>query len=95
MKVVINTCYGGYGLSIAAYEKLGLIWDNYGFAFEQDRSNPKLVDVVEKLGDKANGSGADLAVVEIPDDTEWVITEYDGREQVEEKHRIWHEAGEQ
>lgn len=27
MKVVINKCYGGYGLSKKAYEFLGIEWD--------------------------------------------------------------------
>jgi len=41
------------------------------------------------LGKKANGGYAELKVVEIPDDVDWEITEYDGLEQVEEKHRVW------
>lgn len=27
MKIVINRCYGGFGLSEAAYDKLGIGWD--------------------------------------------------------------------
>jgi len=30
-----------------------------------------------------------LKVVEIPDDVEWNVQEYDGNEWVAEKHRIW------
>lgn len=88
MKIVINCEYGGYELSEEAYRELGLKWDGYGYAFNNDRANPKLVDVVEKLGDRA-GHLADLKVVEIPDGVEWEIKEYDGMEWVSEKHRTW------
>ncbi len=57
--------------------------------FDDDRSNDLLVQVVEELGTKANGSHADLRIVEIPADVEWEISEYDGWETVEEKHRSW------
>jgi hypothetical protein len=44
---------------------------------------------VEELGEAANGSYARLKVVEIPDDVEWTIKEYDGDEWIAEKHRTW------
>lgn len=53
------------------------------------RSHPDLVAVIEKLGEEANGRFANLQIVEIPDDVEFVIGEYDGFESVEEKHRSW------
>ena len=89
MKVVINKCFGGFSLSEKAYKELGIPWDNYGYAMNNDRANPKLVEAVEKLGDLAGGRHAWLSVVEIPDDIEWDIDEYDGMECVEEKHRSW------
>lgn len=89
MKVVINKCYGGYGLSEKAYNYLGIEWDNYGYCFNDDRSNPQLVKCVEELGEAANGELSELKVVEIPDDVEWTIGEYDGIEWVAEVHRIW------
>lgn len=48
-----------------------------------------LVEVVELLGDKANGSYAKLRIVEIPDDVNFVIEEYDGIESIHEAHRSW------
>lgn len=54
-----------------------------------ERDDPVLVQVVEELGTKANGRHASLKVVEIPDDVEWQIEEYDGAEWVAEKHRTW------
>jgi len=89
MEIVINTCYGGYSLSEEAYEELGLEWDGYGYDYEADRTNPKLVAVVRKLGEAANGQYAELKVIEIPDDVKWDIEEYDGIEWVAEKHRSW------
>lgn len=89
MKLVINKCYGGFSLSKAAYQELGIPWDGYGFKLNQDRANPALVAAVEKLGDVADGKYAQLAVIEIPDDIEWEIDEYDGIETVEEVHRSW------
>jgi hypothetical protein len=56
---------------------------------DMERDDPLLVRVVEELGDIANGSHAQLKVVEIPNDVEWVVEEYDGREWIAETHRTW------
>jgi hypothetical protein len=56
---------------------------------EIDRDDPFLIEVVEKLGDKANGRCAELEIVEIPDGVDWEIDEYDGSESIHEKHRSW------
>jgi len=42
------------------------------------------VRVVEELGEEANGHAAELKVVAIPDDVQWVITKVDGLEHVSE-----------
>lgn len=55
-----------------------------------DRGDLDLVAVVEKLGEKANGSHARLKVVEIPDGVEYEISEYDGKEHIAESHRTWY-----
>jgi len=44
------------------------------------RNNPDLIEVIETLGAEANGNFADLEIVEIPDDVDWQIEEYDGVE---------------
>jgi|FLOH01.1.fsa_nt_gi hypothetical protein len=54
-----------------------------------DRSDKDLIDVVEMLGKKANGPYAELKIVEIPDDVEWVIDEDHGLEHIAEVHRTW------
>lgn len=141
MKVVINTCYGGFGLSNKAYEKLiewgvpvqkytkeerdpkthliipqpangeKVIFDReltpkgtddlndlyYKYTHDRyweiwlssERSHPLLIRVVEELGAEANGSYAELKVVEIPDNVEYEIAEYDGQEHIAERHRTW------
>ncbi len=54
------------------------------------RNDPHLIATVEALGsEKASGKCAELKIVEIPDDVEWQIGEYDGMETVEESHRSW------
>ena len=90
MKVVINTCFGGFGLSDEALARYNELADTkletyYGI----ERNDPFLVQVVEELGAKANDTFADLKIVDIPDDVEWYIHEYDGLESVYEQHRTW------
>ncbi len=89
MKIVKNSCYGGFSLSEEAYNYFDLPWDGYGYDFNNHRDNPELVKVVEELGTKASGTCANLVIVEIPDDVEWFIDEYDGWETVREKHKTW------
>ena len=141
MKIVINRCFGGYGLSYDAImryleikgipvypekSKGGFVYWTYWLVKSEDRfevkendefnsmsmderqaynknysdetfgdedidrDDPILIQVIEELGDAANGDHAELAIVEIPDDVEWEISEYDGREHVAEKHRVWY-----
>ena len=90
MKIVINACYGGFGLS---KEALALFNERSGtvvtYDIEIKRDNPILVEIVEQLGESANTRFSQLKVVEIPDDVEWGIEEYDGDEYIAEKHRTW------
>ena len=66
-----------------ARSRLFVLWDGE----VSTRSNPQLIEVVEELGSRANGLCADLKIVEIPDDVDVVIEEYDGDEWVSEVHR--------
>ena len=54
---------------------------------EEHRFDPILIEVVEELGDDANGIGSELKVVEIPDDVaeDYVIDNYDGFERLHKK----------
>jgi len=97
MKIVINTCYGGFGLSeqalnmIKEVKRQGRLADSDPDLFKYDfkRNDPILISVVEELKEKANGNYASLKIVEIPDDVDWIIAEYDGQEHIAEKHRTW------
>jgi hypothetical protein len=129
MEVVVNRCYGGFGLSHKAmvryfeikgwklvvteknhktykeeevdvnsitdnffknaYYKDSKSKNNFFSCHDIDRSDPDLVQVVKELGKEANARYAQLEIVEIPDDVNWTIEEYDGNEHVGEVHRIW------
>lgn len=56
---------------------------------EEHREDPVLIEVVEELGEKANGRYGYLKVVEIPDDLDYVIDEYDGIETLHQKVEEW------
>jgi len=97
MKVIINKCYGGFGIDSDAREelhKLGskIVIKQHGKIYEnrndKARSCPIFVKYVEEHTD-VNGEYAALKVVEIPDGTNYVIEEYDGMEWIAEKHKIW------
>ncbi len=128
-KIVINRCYGGFGLSheaIMRYAELkgiklycddnsvisnyytvpvdefhnlhntaketgdySKVNQHYYSTYSMDRDDPILIQVVEELGDRASGKFSELEIVNIPDDIQYDIEEYDGKEWVAEKHRVW------
>ena len=137
MKIVINRCYGGFGLShegmmryaelkgMTLYPEPGQYgttiywtvpkeerledhdakWETLAleqkkainaemarctlYANEIKRDDSALVQTVEELGEKADDDYAELKIVEIPDDVEWELNEYDGIEHIAEVHRRW------
>ena len=105
MRIVINGYFGGFSLSWKAIKlarEKGAEWalesslhtpivkDDWNFYLpDVERNDSILVEVVEELGEEANGNSATLKIVEIPDDVEWIIEEDEGREWVSEKHRTW------
>lgn len=79
MKIVINNCYGGFGLSkdfLAKYPQF--------YLGDGERDNEKFLTALEDFGvDKASDDFAKLKIVEIPDTvTDWEIDEYDGMETI-------------
>ena len=135
-KVILNKCFGGFGLSKDAYElyakKKGIsvfrytqenlkkeIYtyatdDNRTFDFyftkdfgdnvyisdedykkyflkldEKFREDKTLIEVVEELDEKANVFYSNLKIVEIPDDLDYVIDNYDGIETLHQKVKEW------
>ncbi len=93
MKIVINNCYGGFGLSdtaITLYNRLSGTPSISECEPEPERDDPYLIQVVEMLGELASRQSSKLEIVVIPDDVKWHIVEYDGMEHVAENHRTWH-----
>jgi hypothetical protein len=91
-RIVINNCYGGFGLSDEAcrrYKELAGITDPDWSYYDVARDDPYLVQVVREMGHRANGEHSSLKIVEVPADVEWHVTEYDGNEWVAENHRTW------
>ena len=90
MKIVINSCHGGFGLSDKALEMYRAeVNDPDVDYYDIDRDDPVLVRLVEELGDEVNTRYSELKIVEIPDGIEWTVCEYDGLEWVAEAHRTW------
>lgn len=118
MKVVLNKCYGGFGLSNKAHERLIELGVKYydslddmpknnkelyivksdlpvfsrfysNFDDKENRSNKLLIQVIEELGEEANGRFSNLKIVEIPDNIDWELDDYDGIETLHEIHRSW------
>ena len=88
-KVAYNACYGGFGLSKAASEYLNTNWDaninpDYGYIDEGviPRHHKGLIEVIELLGEKANGFCAKLKVATISTPM-YRVDEYDGYESIE------------
>jgi hypothetical protein len=77
-----------YGASLF-YKEGRVDNDHHFYERNLERDDKYLVQVVEEMGDLASGNFADLKVVEIPNDVEWQIEEYDGWEHIAEKHRTW------
>jgi hypothetical protein len=80
-RVVINSSYGGYGLSEEAKARLKELGEEH-HEYDIPRHDPTLIQVIEELGsDRASGNYAQLEIVEIVGRT-YRIEEYDGMESV-------------
>jgi len=109
-KVVVNGCYGGFGVSKegaewllangASPEKVSVTPTEYGSSswtyirVDLARHDPLLVRMVEELGGAASGGYADLYVHTMTQPL-YRINEYDGCESVEEPGQaVWENAAE-
>jgi hypothetical protein len=113
-KVVVNACFGGFGLSHDAIMRYGELanlnlvyvkgdhrWgdryfkdgiqddENSFWEHDIERNDPILVQVVEELGEAADGEAAELRIADVPDDAAWYLDDYDGIETIREVHRTW------
>ena len=63
---------------------------DYFYYNDIERNDTDLIKVIEMLGcEKASGELSKLSIVEVPDDIQWEIDDYDGMESVHELHRSW------
>lgn len=78
MKIALNMIHGGFGLS---KEAEAMLPKDINYRDDEYRTDPRLIEVIEKLGEEANGEFARLAIFDIPEDaTDYQIWEYDGAE---------------
>jgi hypothetical protein len=57
--------------------------------FYENRADADLIAVIEQLGEAASGNYSNIKIVDIPDNIDWHIVEYEGLEHVAEAHRTW------
>lgn len=89
-KIVINGQYGGFGLSDVALQEYKILsGKDVEDVYDIPRDDPHLVQIVEALGEAADGDASDLLIACVPDGVEWHIQQYDGLEHVAENHRCW------
>lgn len=68
---------------------------NEDFGIESDnvyqyRAEKRLIETIEILGEeKASGVLSNIVIVNIPENVDWEIDDYDGMENIEEVHRRW------
>lgn len=77
-------------IKYAEYAESDETWESY--LYDIRRNDPILLQVIEEFGLKASGgAGAELKILEIPDDVDWDIWSGDsGCEVVIDKNRFWY-----
>lgn len=63
--------------------------ENFWYYRNLERTDEDLISVIEELGNEASGAYGHVTIVEVPDDVDWEIDDYDGIETIHEKHRSW------
>lgn len=88
MKIVLNRAFGGYRLTNEIYDKLKPLYslDKRQADFLR-RTDERLVHAVELC--RKEGTAGTVRVVEFPDDMDWDIFDYDGKEFVYDKNRFF------
>ena len=81
-KVVINCSYTGFSLSAAALSRYDELAEAAGVdPYDVPRHCPILVEIVETMGAKANGTFSDLQIVEVEGNL-YRVEEHYGKESV-------------
>lgn len=132
MKIVINNCFGGFGISDEGFElylkkkgvkfykeegflgssyytvppekyhRLSEKWSkedgdyrrinskNWYLSYRDiERTDPILIEVIKELKNKASENFAKLEIIEIPDNQEYEINDYDGLETVYSAEKLF------
>ena len=91
MKVAINRCWGGFGISSECLDIYNyLTGKKLKYYFEIERDDKSLIEAIEMLGEQeASSELGEIHIVEIPDGTEYTIDDYDGMESIHESHSCW------
>lgn len=77
-----NPNWGGPCIIGDKYDDRFIVERDYGYIQDIPRTDPFLVQVVEQLGEAANGMHARLRIADVPAGTKYIIKEYDGNESV-------------
>jgi hypothetical protein len=92
-RIVINRCYGGFGLSMEAekrYRELAVPEEKVFWTYDIKRNSPFLLQVIDELGEEiASAAFANLKVIEIPEGVKWHIADCHGMEHIAEDHQQW------
>lgn len=100
VKVVYNSCYGGFGLSNSAIKRLAELGNQVAIDFLNDkneeyfncnklaRHDRLLIQVVEELGEGASGIFSKLKIEDLFGNI-YKIEDYDGKEDVIEAGCDW------
>lgn len=77
MKVIINNCYGGFGIRKDVVTNLG--YKGYECYSYNLRTDSRVIAMVEN-GEDVGAPYSELVIATIPDNVDWWIDEYDGLE---------------
>ena len=87
---VLNGCFGGFGLSEWALDQLKDSAQADGYNPRLERTNKRLIELIQKHGSKVNGSWASLYIQYMPEEYYkydcYTIDEYDGGESLVLQH---------
>jgi hypothetical protein len=86
MKVLYNTCYGGFNFSNEFTEEFNNRNTERLTPLEtrhEERTDPSVIALFEEKGSEwSSGRHSKLDIIEIPDDVEFTVEEYDGIETI-------------
>ena len=89
IKIAINTIYGGFALSRLAEDRYKELTGEEIDLYNIQRDDKALIQAIEEFGELAGGAYTAIRIVEVPEDTNWAILDFDGLEIVVDEDRVW------